>query len=194
MSLKVLAFSGSSRAESFNRKLLEIAAHGARDAGVEVDVIRLADFELPFYDGDLEAAQGLPASALRLQQMVREHDALLIASPEYNGGYTALLKNTLDWISRPQPDGRSGVALFSGKVAAVISASPGNLGGVRSQIGIRTVLERLGLLVIPESFALAAAHQAFDGDGRPKDANVERLVRAVGTALARTAMRLESTG
>jgi len=190
MTVKILAMSGSSRRDSFNQKLLHAAIAGAREAGAEVTPIRLADFELPLYDADLEAASGLPAGAKTLQQLLAGHQALLIASPEYNGGYTALLKNTLDWMSRPGEDGKSGVALFSGKVAAVVSASPGQLGGVRSQVGIRAVLEKLGLLVIPESMALGAAHAAFDETGALKDPKVEKLVKAVGAALYRTASRL----
>lgn len=190
MTVKILAMSGSSRRDSLNQKLLHTAIEGAREAGAEVTLIRLADFALPLYDGDLEAASGLPAGAKTLQQMLAGHQALLIASPEYNGGYTALLKNTLDWISRPGEDGKSGVALFSGKVAAVVSASPGQLGGVRSQVGIRAVLEKLGLLVIPESIALGAAHTAFDEAGLLKDQKLQHVVKAVGVALYRTASRM----
>lgn len=189
MSIRILAVSGSSRRESLNQKLLDLAAHGARDAGAAVTSIRLADFALPLYDGDVEAEHGLPAEALRLQQEFARHDALLIATPEYNGGYTAALKNALDWVSRPQPDGTSGVALFAGKVAAMVSASPGPLGGLRSQMGMRTVLDKLGVLVIPESFALGLAHQAFDAEGRLNDKGAEKAVIQVGVALNRTATR-----
>lgn len=190
VSTRILALSGSSRRDSLNQKLLDIAAHGARDAGATVTSIRLADYPLPLYDGDLEADHGLPTEAGRLQLEFGRHDAFLIATPEYNGGYTAALKNALDWVSRPQPDGTSGVALFSGKVVAMVSASPGQLGGLRSQTGLRSVLDKLGLLVIPESFALGLAHQAFDGEGRLKDKNAEKAVTQVGVALGRTAGRL----
>lgn len=190
MTIKILAMSGSSRRDSLNQKLLLTAIEGAREAGAEVTPVKLADFSLPLYDGDLEAASGLPAGAKTLQQMLAGHQALLIASPEYNGGYTALLKNTLDWISRPGEDGKSGVALFSGKVAAVVSASPGQLGGVRSQVGIRAVLEKLGLLVIPESIALGSAHTAFDEAGLLKDQKLQHVVKSVGAALHRTASRM----
>jgi len=190
MTIKILAASGSARRGSFNQKILDLAALGATQAGAEVTAVRLADFELPLYDADLEAEQGVPGSVRALQALVAEHDALLIATPEYNGGYSALLKNAIDWISRSREDGSSGVALLSGKVAALVSASPGQLGGLRSQTGLRVVLDKLGMLVIPEAFALNVAHEAFDADGNMKDTNAARLIEAVGAALFRTASRL----
>jgi chromate reductase, NAD(P)H dehydrogenase (quinone) len=190
MTIKILAACGSARRGSLNQKTLNLAAHGATHAGAQVTSIRLADFELPLYDADMEAEQGVPERVRALQALVAEHDALLIATPEYNGGYSALLKNAIDWISRPRADGSSGVALLAGKVAALVSASPGQLGGLRSQTGLRVVLDKLGVLVIPEAFALSVAHEAFDADGNMKDANAARLIEAVGAALLRTASRL----
>ncbi|WP_042305414.1 NADPH-dependent FMN reductase [Paraburkholderia terrae] len=190
MVVKVLAINGSSRRDSLNQKLLDIAAQGARDAGAEVTQARLADFDLPIYDGDFEVERGLPNGARKLQALVEAHQALLIATPEYNGGYTALLKNAVDWISRPRGDGSSGVSLLAGKAAALVSASPGQLGGLRSQSGMRAVLDKLGMLVIPQSFALGMAHEAFATDGQLKDSNVTRLVSGVGEGLYRLALRL----
>lgn len=189
MSIRILAISGSTRRDSLNQKLLNVAAIGASDAGATVTPVRLSDYELPIYDGDLEAEIGVPAQVRALQALVAAHDAVLVATPEYNGGYSALLKNAIDWISRPREDGTSGAVLFGGKVAALVSASPGQLGGLRSQVGMRAVLDKLGMLVIPESFALSAAHDAFDAEGKLKDANAEKLVRGVGAALYRTASR-----
>lgn len=190
MTIRILAVCGSSRRDSLNQKLLDVAVAGARTAGAEVTLVRIADYDLPLYDGDLEAEHGLPDGARALQSLMAKHDALLIATPEHNGGYTAMLKNALDWISRPREDGSSGVALFTSKVAALVSASPGQLGGLRSQAGMRVVLDKLGMLVIPEAFALSHAHQAFDAAAQLKDPNVERLVSNVGAALYRTASRL----
>jgi chromate reductase, NAD(P)H dehydrogenase (quinone) len=191
MSVRILAICGSSRRDSLNQMLLNVAAKGAVDAGAEVTVVRLADYELPIYDGDLEAEPGVPRQVRALQAQLALHDALLVATPEYNGGYSALLKNAIDWISRPREDGTSGVGLFSGKVAALVSASPGKLGGLRSQIGMRAVLDKLGMLVIPETFALSAAHEAFDSSGKFKDEAAGALVLAVGAALCKTALRLK---
>ncbi|HWT37400.1 MAG TPA: NAD(P)H-dependent oxidoreductase, partial [Paraburkholderia sp.] len=188
MSVRILALNGSSRRESLNQKLLDIAAQGARDAGAEVTAVRLGDFDLPIYDGDCEADRGLPNGARKLQALVDMHQALLIATPEYNGGYTALLKNAVDWVSRPRSDGTSGVALMAGKAAALLSASPGQLGGLRSQAGMRTVLDKLGMLVIPQAFALGNAHEAFDAQGRLKDSHAARVVSSVGDALYRMAL------
>lgn len=190
MKVKVLALSGSARLGSYNRKILDIAARGASEAGAEVTTITLTDFRLPIYDADTEGAEGLPDGARSLHALVAQHDALLIATPEYNGGYSALLKNAIDWISRPHDDGSSGVALLAGKVAALVSASPGQLGGLRSQTGMRAVLDKLGMLVIPNAFALGVAHLAFDDEGNLKDATAECLIAAVGAALSTTASRL----
>src|SRR6202140_5179599 len=151
--MRILALSGSSRRDSLNQKLLDQAALGARAAGAEGPSIRLSDFELPIYDIDWEAERGLPKGAQELKALLAGHQGLLIATPEHNGGYTALLKNALDWMSRPN-------VFPSGKFAALVSASPGLLGGVKSQLSLQIVLNKLGVHLIPDSFALGAAHQA----------------------------------
>jgi NAD(P)H-dependent FMN reductase len=156
--VRILALSGSSRRGSLNQRLLDRAALGARAAGAEVTPVRLSDFELPIYDADSETEHGLPKGAQDLKALLTGHQGLLIATPEYNGGYTALLKNALDWMSGPN-------GFPTGKVAALISASPGLLGGVKSQLSLQIVLSKLSVHVIPESFALGAAHQFFDADG-----------------------------
>ena len=181
--IRILALSGSSRRGSLNQKLLDQAALGARAAGAEVTSIRLSDFALPIYDADSEAEHGLPKGAQALKALLAGHQGLLIATPEHNGGYTALLKNALDWMSRPN-------GFPAGKVTALISASPGLLGGVKSQLSLQIVLSKLSVHVIPKSFALGAADQFFDAEGDLKDANVERAVRGVGAALAEMATRI----
>jgi len=194
VTIRILAVSGSSRRGSLNQKLLDVAARGARAAGAAVTPVRLADYALPLYDGDLEADRGVPAAARLLQADFAAHDALLIATPEYNGGYAAALKNALDWVSRPRQDGTSGVALLAGKAAALVSASPGQLGGLRSQLALRTVLDKLGVLVLPDAFALGLAHEAFDDAAELKDKAAEKAVLHVGAALCRTARRLAAGG
>jgi len=190
MSIKILALSGSSRRDSLNRKLLEIAAQGARESGAEITTLQLGELALPLYDQDLEADSGLPAGARQLQALMTEHHALLIATPEHNGGYTALLKNAIDWASRPREDGSSGLTAVAGKAVAVVSASMGPLGGARSQIALKLVLDKIGMIVIPQAFALGVGHLAFDDGGRLKDANVDILVRSVGAALHKVASKL----
>lgn len=197
MQIKILAFSGSSRCESFNQKLLDTAIKGAIDAGGLVSMLRLRDLELPIYDGDWEAEHGLPKGAAEFKSLIAEHDALLIATPEHNAGYTALLKNAIDWCSRPTQSDPSGLACFEGKLAALVSASPGALGGIRSQIVLQVSLHKIGVMVIPHSFALSAAHNAFDEKGLLKDATTEHVVRGVGKALfelTRTLVRLHRVG
>jgi chromate reductase, NAD(P)H dehydrogenase (quinone) len=178
---KILALCGSSRRDSLNQKLLDRAITGAHAAGAEVTSIRLADFELPICDADSE--RGLPKGAQALKTLLDRHQGLLIATPEHNGGYTALLKNSLDWISRPN-------GFPAGKVAALLSASPGPLGGVKSQLSLQMVLGKLGVLVIPDWFALGAAHQAFDAAGGLKDENVEKAVSDIGAALTATIVKI----
>jgi NAD(P)H-dependent FMN reductase len=193
MTAKILALCGSCRTGSLNQMLLDVAGDGARSAGAQVSEIRLADFQLPFYDTELEATSGLPLKARELQDLFASHDGVIFASPEYNGGYTAVLKNALDWVSRPRADGSMGALVFVDKLAAVISASPGPLGGTRSQIALKMVLDKLGMTVIPQGFALGMAHQAFDDSGAPKDAKVAALVAGVGVSLARACKAYAST-
>jgi chromate reductase, NAD(P)H dehydrogenase (quinone) len=193
MQIKILALCGSSRRDSLNQKLLDIAALGATDAGAQVSLIRWLDFPLPIYDVDWEAEHGLPEHARALKALLAEHHALLVATPEHNGGYPALLKNALDWASRPTESDPTGLGVFAGKVAGVVSASPGVLGWMRAQISLQISLNKLGLLVIPNSFALGLAHQAFDEPRRLKDGNADQNVRGVGAALVRTAIALAPT-
>jgi chromate reductase len=190
MQIKILALCGSARRDSLNQKLLDIAALGAVDAGAQVSQVRSPDFQLPIYDGDWEAEHGIPDRARALKALLAEHHALLAATPEYNGGYPALLKNALDWASRPSKSDPTGVEVFAGKIAAVVTASPGVLGGIRAQIALQISLNKLGVLVLPSSFALGLAHQAFDEQWRLKDGDVDRNIRAVGAALVKTAIAL----
>jgi chromate reductase len=183
---QVLAFAGSARRGSFNRKFLAVAIEETRAAGAEVTLLNLADFPLPLYDGDLEDEAGMPANAVKLVELVRAHQALLIASPEYNSLITPLLKNTLDWCSRAEPDP------FPGKVAAVISASPGAFGGVKSGLAARQLLQRLACLVIPVECALPRAHEAFDESGRLQNARALKSVQAVAAELVRTTAKLNA--
>src|SRR5258708_14237193 len=130
---RILVFASSIRRESFNKKLVAIAAHGAREAGAEVTLIDLKDFPLPLFDQDLEAEQGIPENGKKLKKLFIDHDGLLIASPEYNSSITAVLKNAIDWVSRPAP-GEPSLVGFRSKVATLMSASPGALGGLGALI------------------------------------------------------------
>jgi NAD(P)H-dependent FMN reductase len=136
---RILALAGSLRRDSFNKKLVPIAAHGARKAGAEVTILDLKDFPLPLFDQDLEAEQGMPENGKKLKHFFIEHDGLLIASPEYNSSITGVLKNAIDWVSRPAP-GEPPLVAFRGKVATLMSASPGALGGLRALVHVRSIL------------------------------------------------------
>ncbi|MBC7968141.1 MAG: NAD(P)H-dependent oxidoreductase [Fuerstia sp.] len=187
----ILAFAGSTRKESFNKKLVQIAVHGAREAGAEVTVIDLKDYPLPLFDEDLEASDGSPPHALALKKLFLAHQGILIASPEYNSSITAVLKNSLDWISRPAP-GEARLAAFQGKVASLVSASPGALGGLRGLVHLRAVLGNIGVIVLPDQISVSKAHEAFDGDGSLKDSRQQASVQSLGRTLAETVRRLNS--
>ncbi|OGU20750.1 MAG: NADPH-dependent FMN reductase [Hydrogenophilales bacterium RIFOXYD1_FULL_62_11] len=158
---KILAFSGSIRRDAWNRKLIHAAVDATRAAGGIVTLIDLADYPLPLYNGDLEDKDGLPDNALRLKALFKEHDAFLISSPEYNSSMPPLLKNTIDWVSR-EWQGESGLVPYQNKVAAIMAASPGSLGGMRMLPHLRQVLNTLGVLVLPGQFSLPNADTAFD--------------------------------
>ena len=176
---RLLAFAGSLRKGSFNRRLIGNLAEGARDAGATVTMIDLHDHALPIYDGDIESAS-MPEAVRALQSLMADHDGLLIATPEYNGSYPALIKNTLDWISRPLANGTSGTALFDHKVAGLCSASPGALGGLRALIALRDALAKLGMWVAPSQVAVGRAGEAFDEHGQLTDARQRSAVHRVG--------------
>lgn len=183
---RILAFSGSARRESLNKKFLAVAVDAVRGAGGEVTLIDLNDYVLPLYHGDLEEAEGLPANAATLIGLIASHHALLIASPEYNSMLTPLLKNTLDWCTRGD------VNPFPGKVAAVVSASPGAFGGVRSLKLAQQLLLHLGCHVVPGNTALPHADKAFDADGTLTDARAQKSVRTLAGALVETTRKLDA--
>ncbi len=188
---KVLAFAGSARKDSFNKKLVRAAAEGVRSAGCGVTVIDLAEYPLPIMDEDLEAASGLPENALKLKKLFLEHQGLLISAPEHNSSVTALLKNVIDWVSRPVA-GQPRMACFIGKTAGLVSASPGALGGLRGLVHLRAILGNIEVTVIPQQYALSKAHEAFDMDGRMKDPAQKASAEAVGAALASAVKKLSS--
>ena len=165
---KILIFAGSTRQNSFNRKLANVAAALARNAGAAVTHIELADFDIPLYNADLEAT-GTPADVMRLKELMFAHPGWIICSPEYNGSYTALLKNTIDWVSSPvkgHPVWASGTRAFTGKVVGLLSASPGAMGGLRSLSHLTPLMLNLQCWVAPRQYALGAAGQAFDNAGQ----------------------------
>jgi NAD(P)H-dependent FMN reductase len=185
---RILAFAGSARTASLNKKLVHAAAAGARRAGAEVTLIDLRDYPMPIYDGDLEAGGQAPENALALRRLMLEHQGLLIASPEYNGSFAPLLKNAIDWTSRPI-DGGDALAPYRDKVVALMSASPGAFGGLRGLAHVRSVLSNIGAIVLPGQLAVGKAHEAFQADGSLSDPGQRQAVEALGSTLATTLAR-----
>ena len=147
--MKVLALAGSGRGDLLNKKLVKEAAEIARQMGATVTVIDLKDYPMPFYDAEFETKRGMPKNAKRLRELMIGSDAIIIASPEYNSSIPAVLKNALDWASRSIDGGASREA-FKGKKFAIMSTSPGRGGGSRGLVHLRSVIEDVGGVVVPE--------------------------------------------
>jgi NAD(P)H-dependent FMN reductase len=174
---KVLVLSGSTRQGSHNRILARDAAESLRNAGLEAIFADLRDYPMPLYDGDLEAASGLPPAAKTLKDLAREATAFVVASPEYNGSYSAVLKNAIDWISRPEP-GDGPLEVFRGKPVAILSASPGQGGGKRVLKQLRQLFQGMRMIVVPHEVSIADSSDAFDASGRlTRPADSESLRR-----------------
>ncbi|MBW4518203.1 MAG: NAD(P)H-dependent oxidoreductase [Scytolyngbya sp. HA4215-MV1] len=191
MSPKILAFAGSTRIGSYNKQLVKVAAAGARTAGAEVTFLDLRDLPMPLYDGDLEAAEGIPQNAQTLKKLLIEHQGLLIASPEYNSSISAVLKNAIDWASRPA-EGEAPLACFAGKVATIMSASPGALGGLRGLVHVRSILGNIKVIVLPDQIAVSKAHEAFNPDGSMQDAKQQAEIEQLGVNLANILTKLSA--
>lgn len=189
--MKLLVFAGSTRQQSHNRKLARVVAQMARTAGAEVTHLELGEFDVPMYNADLEA-RGTPPDVMKLKQIFHEHAAWIICTPEYNASYPALLKNTLDWISSPvkgDPVWGDDMRSSRGKVVGVLSASPGALGGIRSQSHLVPLLFNLQCWVAPTTYALSRAAGAFNEQGE-LDAAVTPRVQAVIDQVLDAAKRL----
>ncbi|MBB6429246.1 NADPH-dependent FMN reductase [Algisphaera agarilytica] len=178
----ILAFAGSLRAGSFNKKLVRCAASAAEAAGTKVTIINLDDYALPVFDEDLEK-EGTPENATKLKALMREADGFLIASPEYNSSVSAALKNAIDWASRPA-EGEPMLAAFAGKAAVLMAASPGALGGLRGLVHLKAILGNIQVTVLPQQFALSKAFEAFDDEGKLKDEKTAARVADLGSSLA----------
>ncbi len=187
---RILAFAGSTRRDSYNKKLVSLAAEAARAAGAQVTLIDLRDLALPLYDADLEAADGLPANARKLKELMTQHEGLLISSPEYNSSVSAVLKNAIDWMSRQETPSEPALLSFREKVAVIMSASPGALGGLRGLVHLRSILGNIRVIVLPDQVAVMKAHEAFDADGRLKDPQVAASVEVLGRTLTDVLVRL----
>ena len=182
---KILAFAGSARKDSLNKKLLKIAVAGATAAGANITLVDLADFDMPLFNQDLESKQGMPDKAGEFKKLMIEHEGFLIASPEYNGAFSPLLKNTIDWVSRSEADDESPLVAYRGKTAAIMATSPGGLGGMRGLVMLRMLLGNLGVIVLPDQQAVPYGSQVFKDDGSMGDAELDKRIRRLGENLVR---------
>jgi len=164
--MRVFAFAAALRRDSFNRKLIRLAAQAAERAGASVDHADFHEFDMPLYDGDVEAASGIPAGAQKLRERFLGADAFMISTPEYNYSIPGVLKNAIDWVSRATP------AAWRGKPGLLLSASPSLVGANRGAWATRVPLEGTGAMLYPDMFAVATAHDAFDQTGALKDAKM----------------------
>jgi chromate reductase, NAD(P)H dehydrogenase (quinone) len=186
----ILAFSGSTREASVNKRVLAIATTAAEGSGATVVTVDLRDYPLPIYDGDLEAAAGVPENAMRLKALFKANRGLLIATPEYNTSISGVLKNAIDWVTRPVP-GEGFLECFNGKVAALLSAARGTTGGIRAQAHLRQILGGIGVTVIPEHCGVSGAtDERFDATGNLLDPAVQAQVQRVGRSLSAFLARL----
>lgn len=187
---KILVFAGSAREGSWNRRLARLAAGAVDRAGGAPTLLELRELPLPLYDADLETREGVPQNARRLKDLFRAHRGLLLACPEYNSSITPLLKNAIDWVSRREGAERP-LECFEGKVAALVSASPGALGGLRGLVTVRSILGNIRVLVLPDQLAVPKAQEAFDEADGLRDAAQTASLDRVASALVRTCAALE---
>jgi len=180
---KILVFAGSAREGSFNKKLARIAAKSATAAGAEATYIDLRDLTMPLFDEDLEAREGEHPNAKYFKDHLKAHDGFIIVSPEHNSTYSALLKNALDWASRRRP-GEARFECFADKITVIMSASPGQLGGLRGLLNLRALLSNLSMIVLPDQLTLPSADKAFNEDGALKDPAVQASVDKLTVKLA----------
>lgn len=186
--MKILIFAGSTRIDSVNRKLARVAAEAIDAAGGKASLLELADYPMPLLSGEIEARSGPPENAFRLQAIIAAHAGLIIASPEHNHSISALLKNTLDWVSRtPRVKGGNP---FAGKVAGIMAASPGRLGGLQGLDHLERVLTTLDALVLPKKVAVPDADKVFDGEGRLSDESAARRVAELAAYVVNVARGL----
>ncbi len=187
-STKLLFFAGSAREGSYNKKLAKLGAAIADANGIGCAFADLGDYPMPVYDADLQAIDGIPENAVKLEALMKVHTGIFIACPEYNASITPLLKNSIDWVSRIKNEGEEPLAVFKTRVFALGSASPGGLGGLRGLNTVRTMLEHgVGALVLPDQFAVPRAAEAFGEDGHLKNKELQQAFKALIQKLARAA-------
>ena len=187
---KIGVIAGSVRKGSFNKMLAKLAVARLEAHGAVVTEVDLGALELPIYAAELEA-DNFPPDALRLKQILSEQDGLLVVSPEYNGSIPPLLKNAIDWASRPTGDaGMIALTAYRGKAAAIMSASLSPFGGMRGLMHLRQILTTVQMTVIPDQVVIPAAHAAYESDGQLKDELPVTLVDITAARLIKVAAAL----
>lgn len=187
---KILAFAGSLRKDSYNKKLAQAVAKMAEANGAEVTYVDLLDYPMPLFDGDIEKEEGMPKNVIKFKELMKEADGYIISTPEYNGALSGVLKNCIDWLSR-SVDGDNGTAEFKGKVAGIMSASTGRLGGIRCFPSFRHILTVINMHVIPSQVAFGSAHEGFTDDGAIKDPKMVERVEGFVKELVETTKQLQ---
>lgn len=189
---KILAFAGSTRKDSFNKKLVKLAAAGATASGAEVTLVDLADYPMPLFSQDEERDNGMPGNAHAFKELMIAHDGFLIASPEYNSAFSPLLKNTIDWATRAEFKGEPPLRAFQGKTAAIMAASPGALGGLRGLVFLRLLLSNIGVTVLPQQQAIPHADKAFNDSGLLVDETQQLAISNLGAKLTQLLINVSS--
>ena len=187
---KILTFAGSGRKNSYNFSIAKCAAQGANLDGVEVTVIDMSEFDMPIFNEDLEAAHGLPVNAKKFKQLLMSHDGFIIGNPEYNSGYSGLLKNAIDWASRME-EGEKPLQAFKGKYAAIVATSPGALGGLRGLVSLRMLLGNLGMHVLPNQLAVGGIGKLVDEEHNVADEKTKKNLNGIGRILAEALLQAE---
>ena len=181
---KILAFAGSTRKESFNKRLAKIALLAADKAGAETTFIDLHDYDMPLYSEDLLAEHGMPEGVIAFKEILKNHNGFLITSPEYNGSLTGTLKNAIDWATI-KADGEERMACWNGKIAGLLSASPGGLGGIRGLHHLRTILAGIGTFVLPNHLAVGNSTTNLQNDEQITDEKLQLQLESLTHEMVR---------
>jgi chromate reductase len=181
---KILAFAGSTRKESFNKRLAKIALLAADSAGADTTFIDLHDYDMPLYSGDFIAEHGMPDGVIAFKEMLKSHNGFFIASPEYNGSLTGTLKNAIDWATIKGED-EERMACWNGKIAGLVSASPGGLGGIRGLHHLRTILAGIGTFVLPNHLAVGNSTANLNNDTHIADENLQKQLNNLAIEMVR---------
>ena len=181
---KILAFAGSTRKESFNKRLAKIALLAADSAGADTTFIDLHDYDMPLYSGDFIAEHGMPDGVIAFKEMLKKHNGFLIASPEYNGSLTGTLKNAIDWATI-KADDEERMACWNGKIVGLLAASPGGLGGIRGLSHLRTILAGIATFVLPNHLAVGNSTANLNNDTHIADENLQKQLNNLAIEMVR---------